>query len=135
MAINQITIHGRLIATPELKTTPNGVEYCGITVAVNRNYKEADGTYGADFFNVDTWRATAKTVANYFTKGSEIIVTGAMRCDKFTDKDGNPRNAWKLQAQSIDFCGAKQQKEQSAQQQNNAQGHFVSVEPDDDVPF
>lgn len=136
MGTNNITIHGRLTAVPELKRTPQGTAYCQITVAVSRNFKDASGQYQADFFTVACWRATAELVAKHFVKGSEIIVNGSMQCDRYTDKDGKDCTFWKLQANSIDFCGNKVTGEQSqALSQTPTANGFTEVTPDDDVPF
>ena len=40
--LNNIIIHGRLTATPELKQTQSGVSVCNFTVAVDRSYKNGE---------------------------------------------------------------------------------------------
>lgn len=104
--LNIITIHGRLTADPELRQTPSGVNVCSFTVAVDRSYSKGEDKI-TDFFNCTAWRGLADTISTYFTKGREIVVQGAMQSEKYKDKDGNDRIAWKLVANSVDFCGTK----------------------------
>ena len=41
--LNHIVVMGRLVADPELKTTPAGVSVCSFRVACDRDYKPKDG--------------------------------------------------------------------------------------------
>lgn len=62
--INKVIIAGRLVADPELRTTPSGKAVANFTVAVRRNYKNKDGNYDSDFISCQVWGKTAETVAN-----------------------------------------------------------------------
>lgn len=104
MALNTITIHGRLCADPELRKTGSNVSVCNVTVAVDRNFAKNDET---DYFDCVFWRQTADLVSKYFSKGKEIIVRGSMQQEHYEDRDGNKRTAWKLVAEEVNFCGGK----------------------------
>ena len=67
--MNKITITGRLVRDPEMKTLPNGTEKCRFTVAVDRRHKK-DQPAKADFFDCDAWSATGAFVNNWFKKGT-----------------------------------------------------------------
>lgn len=129
MALNNITIHGRLTASPELKTTQSGISVTSFTVAVDRQYKSGEDKI-TDFFTVVCWRGLAEMVCKYFTKGREILVSGEMQSRKYTDKDGNNRIAWELLANSVDFCGSK-----SETVQKPSEPKFEEVDLDDTLPF
>ena len=73
--LNVVAIMGRLVATPELKTTNTGTNVCSFTVAIDRNYA-SNGERPTDFINVTAWRQTAKFVCDYFRKGQMIAVNG-----------------------------------------------------------
>ena len=105
--LNKISIHGRLVRDPELKTTPSGVSVCNFTVAVDRSYTKQGEEKQTDFFECVAWRGLADTISKYFTKGKEIVVTGEMQSRKWQDKDGNNRISWEIMADSVDFCGSK----------------------------
>ena len=104
--LNHITIHGRLIADPELKQTQSGVSVCNFIVAVDRSYKNGEEKQ-TDFFTVVCWRDLADMVSKHFAKGKEILVSGEMQSRKWQDNDGNNRVSWEIQANTVDFCGSK----------------------------
>lgn len=117
--LNKISIHGRLVRDPELRTTPSGVSVCNFTVAVDRSYTKQGEEKQSDFFECVAWRGLADTIGKYFTKGKEIVVSGEMQSRKWQDKDGNNRISWEIMADSVDFCGSK------GDSSNN--GHAVSA--------
>ena len=49
--INNVTLVGRLTKDPELKYTPVECGGCYLTLAVNRNFKGANGEREANFIN------------------------------------------------------------------------------------
>ena len=105
--LNSISIHGRLVRDPELRTTQSGVSVCSFCVAVDRSYARKGEEKQTDFFDVNAWRGLGEMVNKYFTKGREIIVHGSMHSRKWQDKDGNNRTAWEILASDVDFCGSK----------------------------
>lgn len=84
--LNKVILMGRLTADPELRQTPNGVNTCQITVAVNRNYVAQGQERQADFISVVAWRQTAEFISKYFSKGKMIIVEGSLRTRAYDDK-------------------------------------------------
>jgi single-strand DNA-binding protein len=120
--LNNITIHGRLTADPELKHTQSQVAYCTFTVAVDRSYKQGDEKL-TDFFNCIAWRGQAEMIAKYFNKGKEIVISGEMNNNPY-EKDGNKLAWWQLHVHSIDFCGSK----------GNSSSGGVGSGPDDIPP-
>ena len=104
--LNTITIMGRLTADVELKTTQKSDSVCSFSVAVERNYKDADGKYPVDFIEVVAWRQTAEFVSRYFGKGSIIAVQGSLQSRKWQAKDGSNRIAWEVIAERVCFAGS-----------------------------
>lgn len=66
--MNSVCLLGRLTADPEMRQTPNGTAVCSFSVAVNRNFKNRNGEYQADFINCVAWRQTAEFITRYFKK-------------------------------------------------------------------
>ena len=102
--MNLIVIKGRLVRDPELRQTGNGTSVCTVDLAVDRPYSKEKET---DFFTVVFWRQAAEFVAQYFTKGREMLVQGEMQSRKYEDKEGNNRIAWEVKADRVEFCGNK----------------------------
>jgi single-strand DNA-binding protein len=128
--LNNITIHGRLTADPELKYTQSQVAKCTFTVAVDRSYKQGDEKL-TDFFNCIAWRGQAEMIAKYFNKGKEIVVNGEMNNNPY-EKDGNKLAWWQLHVHGVDFCGSKGNSAESTPS-NIPDG--IAVIEDEDIPF
>ena len=55
--LNHITLMGRLVADPELRTTPSGVPVATFRIAVDRDFKNKQtGEKETDFVTVVAWR-------------------------------------------------------------------------------
>ena len=117
--LNVVVIEGRLTATPELKTTNNGVSVTSFSIANKKNFKDASGEYKTDFFDVVAWRKTAEFVCNNFKKGSKITVEGALSTREYTDKNGNKRIATEIVATNCHFGESKRDGENSATASNS----------------
>ena len=121
--MNSISIIGRLTADPELRKTQSGIPVASFTLAVDRP-RVKDTT---DFFSCVAWRQTGEFVAQYFTKGRKMGVTGSMQSRRYEDKDGNKRTAWELVVDQVDFCDKKT---------DSQPANFEPVEVDDgELPF
>lgn len=109
MALNHITIMGRLTADPELRRTGNGTAVASFTVAVDRDYAPQGQEKETDFINCVAWRQTGEFVAKYFTKGRMIVVDGRLEMRKYTDKNGNNRIAAEVVANQCYFGDSKRE--------------------------
>ena len=99
--MNQITITGRLVRDPEMKTLITGAEKCRFTVAVDRRTKK-DQPKKADFFDCDAWSGTAAFVNTWFKKGSAITVRGRMESSQ-SEKDGVKKTYWAINVEEVEF--------------------------------
>ena len=105
--LNKIFIMGRLTRDPELRRTQNGTAVTSFTLAVDRDFKNADGTKDTDFIGEVAWRTTAEFVHKYFSKGRMAVVEGRLQMRDWTDKDGNKRRNAEVLADNIYFGDAK----------------------------
>ncbi len=102
MSLNRVTLVGRLVRDPELRTTTTGKNVVEITVAVDKRIKPQDPSAPtADFFRVKAWGQTADFVANYGSKGRLVSVDGRLDTRKFVDKEGNNREIIEVVADNI----------------------------------
>ena len=108
--LNAITIQGRCVADPELKSTQQGTSVATVTVAVDRDF--ADTERETDFINVVAWRKSGEFLARNFQKGKMIVVSGRLQSRKWQDRDGNNRVNWEVVAENIYFCGDKKKTEE-----------------------
>lgn len=101
--LNKIVIMGRLTRDPEIRRTQSGTAVASITLAVDRDYKAADGERETDFIDVVAWRSTAEFLVRYFSKGRMAVVEGRLQVRGWTDKDGNKRRSTEVVADTVYF--------------------------------
>ena len=105
--LNKVILTGRLTANPELKTTTSGVSVTTFSIAVQRNFKNADGSYGTDFINITAWRNQAEFISRYFEKGQLITVVGSLQSRNYEDKTGAKRTAFDVVVEEALFAESK----------------------------
>lgn len=137
--LNKIVLMGRLTRDPEFRRTGSGTAVTSVTLAVNRDFKERDGSKKADFIDVVAWKGTAEMLAKYFTKGRMAVVEGRLQLRDWTDKDGNKRRIAEVVANTVYFGDSKRDDVQSAPSGMNpasvsADG-FQEIDGDEDLPF
>lgn len=126
MALNNVTLMGRLVADPELRSFGEDVQVASFRIAVERDRKNKEtGERDADFINISAWRSLARFVGEYFAKGDMIVVSGRLQTRAYDDKDGNKRTATDVVAENIYFGSAKREGGQPA----------GSTSADEDLPF
>lgn len=136
--LNKVFIQGRIGKQPELKTTPQGKSVTSFSVAVQRDFgNDGNGEKPVDWFNVTAWRNTAEFIAKYFSKGSLILIEGSLQQNKYTDKNGNNREAVNIVANSVYFCDSKKSDTQVAEAPTEDYTNIsVTVDDsEDNLPF
>ena len=86
--INNTTLVGRLTKNPELRYTGSGIGVVSFSLAVERNYTNAQGERETDFINCVAWRGTAETLANFAVKGSLVGITGNIQTRNYQNNEG-----------------------------------------------
>lgn len=132
--MNNVVIVGRLTKDPELKYLTSGTAVATFTMAINRDYKNKDGSTPVDFIPVEIMGKPAEFVANYITKGRLVGVQGSIRVDRYETPDGEKRTFTKVAGRNIQALESKSKAEQSEQAPQEAPAEFSAVD-DDDVPF
>lgn len=83
--MNIVNLMGRIVKTPELKYTNNGISYCKFTLAVSKP-KIKDKEQETNFINCIAWGKTAETICNWLEKGNRVVVFGRLDVSKKDDK-------------------------------------------------
>ncbi len=105
--MNKILLTGRLTKDPELRTTNSGLAVASFSIAVNRTFKNKEGNYDADFFNVSVFGKQAENVSKYCFKGSQVGVEGRLQARSYEAQDGTKRYVTDIIADHIEFLGSK----------------------------
>lgn len=151
--INNVTLQGKLGKDIDLKYTQSGKAVGTTSIAVDRDFKNANGEKETDWVNLVFWGKTAETVANYFRKGDEILVVGRIQTRSYEDNSGSRKYVTEVVADKFSFTnGRKNQNTQDGgvsnsqttnnanaqQNRNNAQSDPFSkssIDIDDSLPF
>lgn len=105
--LNKIVLMGRLTRDPELRHTQSGTAVTSFSLAVDRDFKGQNGEKEVDFIDIVAWRNTAEFVNKYFSKGRMAVVEGRLQMQDWTDKNGNERRSWKVNADHVYFGDSK----------------------------
>ena len=105
--MNKAILIGRLTRDPELRTTPTGRNVCQFSVAVSRNFTNANGERDADFINCVVWDKQAENLVKYQKKGNQIAVEGRIQTRNYDDKDGKKVYVTEILASNISFLDSK----------------------------
>ena len=89
MAINTITLSGRMVADPELRYTQSGTAVANGSIAVTDGYGDNEKTY---FFNWEAWKHNAEYLANYAKKGMQVTLAGKLTQQTWQANDGSNRS-------------------------------------------
>lgn len=135
--MNNVSLVGRLTKDVELKYTGSQTAVAAGTLAVNRQFKSANGEKETDFINIVAWRKTAEILSNYASKGSQIGVTGRIQTRNYEDKDGKRVYVTEVVAESINLLDSRSSNEQQpAQKQETPFGNSKPMDVSDDMlPF
>lgn len=120
---------GRLAADPEIRYTTTGDAVCKFRIAINRNYKNKDGQYDADFLTCTAFGKGAEVIANYFKKGNQIAITGSVRTGSY-EKDGKKVYTTEIAVKDFNFVDKKEKAEES----DNPFAGFSRID-EADIPF
>lgn len=86
--INSVCLVGRMTKDAELKHTGNNIAVATFSLAVNRNFKDANGERETDFINCVIWRQQAENLANWAKKGALIGITGRIQTRNYENQQG-----------------------------------------------
>ena len=137
--INNVTLVGRLTRDPELKYTPSNIAITTFNLAVNRNFKGANGEREADFINCMIWRKQAELFADWCKKGNLVGITGRIQTRSYDNQQGQRVYVTEVVAETFQPL---EKRDNSANQSNIEEqmpASFGTTNPldisDDDLPF
>lgn len=148
--INNVVLVGRLTRDPELKYTGSNVAVASFSLAVNRNFKDANGERETDFINCVIWRQQAENLANWAKKGALIGITGRIQTRSYENQQGQRIYVTEVVAENFQMLesraareggnangGYNQQPQQQTQnfgRSNPMQGNPMDIQ-ESDLPF
>lgn len=145
--INNVVLVGRVTRDVELKYTPQNLAVATFSLAVNRQFKNANGERQADFINCVIWRQQAENLANWAKQGSLIGITGRIQTRNYENQQGQRVYVTEVVADSFQMLESRNQEEKPIQSKSGAAGTKDMSYPnpfesgkemnidDDDLPF
>ncbi len=101
--LNQVVLVGRIVKTPELRTTETGKKTATVTLAVPRNYKNMNGEYETDFLDCTLWTNVAENTTEYCQTGDMVGVKGRIQTRVITSDDGSKKKKTEIVAEKVTF--------------------------------
>lgn len=135
--MNKVIEIGRATKDIELKVTPSGTKVVSFSIAVKRNFKNAEGNYDSDFLDCIAFNKLAETISRFIHKGDMFGVVGKLQTRSYTDKQGNNRKVTEIVVEDIEFLQPK--KDEPAKEEYPKVDYdpfqFEDITEDDDLPF
>lgn len=136
-----IIIVGNVGRDPELRYTQSGVAVCSFSVAVTTTWKDKQTNEKREktkWFKISAWRGLGETCNTYVRKGMQIMITGTIEAQAYTNNAGELASSLELTARDVQFLGSKKDSEggNGGEQRTNSQDDFAPPPKDpDDIPF
>lgn len=99
--INFCIIGGRVGKNPELRYTKTGTAVAEVSLATN----DPSNTDNTLWHNLVIWGKNAENTCKFIKKGSEVLIEGYNKPEKYTAKDGTKKNKHSINVNKITFMG------------------------------
>lgn len=135
--MNKAILVGRLTRDPEIRYTTgtNATANIKFSVAVNRDFKNAEGNYEADFINCVAFGKTAEFISKYFSKGSMIGIDGSIRTGSYINAEGKKIYTTDVNVSKAEFVESKKSQNNDNPYDNSYIEPSTADFDDDELPF
>ncbi|MFA5560777.1 MAG: single-stranded DNA-binding protein [Acholeplasmataceae bacterium] len=104
--LNQVVLVGRLTRDPEIKILADGKKVGDITLAVQRGFKNMEGSYDTDFIRCSLWEGLATSIETYCKKGVMIALKGRLQTWKYEKEEDKSYTVLEVVAERITFLSS-----------------------------
>ena len=135
--INRTVLTGRLTKDVELKYTQSGQAVASFTLAVNRQFTNAQGEREADFIQCVIWRKAAENFKNFTHKGSLVGIDGHIQTRSYDNQQGNRVYVTEVVVDNFSLLESRDTSQQNRPAKNDPfanTGSPIDVS-DEDLPF
>lgn len=130
--INNVTLTGRLTKAINLKYTQSGKAIGSFTLAVNRNYKDANGNKQVDFIRCLAWGKVGELLDQYCGKGSLIGIVGQIQTRSYENDQNQKVYLTEVNVRELTFLETRKESQETSEQGNMNNPQEIL---DDDLPF
>lgn len=105
--MNQVGLVGRVTKDPELRQIAENRSYTSFVIAINRNFKNSQGTVGADFVVCVAWGKLAERIVKYCGKGSLFGVDGRIQSRTYMNRENQKVYTTEVAVEDVRFYALK----------------------------
>ena len=109
--LNRVLLIGNLTRDVELRVLPNGTAVANFGLAINREFKDANGSKKEEvtFIDCEAWSKGAEIIAKYCAKGRPLFVEGRLKLESWDDKtSGQKRTKLKVVVENFQLLGSRE---------------------------
>lgn len=110
--MNKANLTGRLVRSPDTRSTRDGMTITRYTIAVDRRFRR-EGEPDADFLDVVAFGKAGDFADKYFTKGMKVEVSGRIQTGTYTNKDGVKVKTFDIIVEEQGFAESRQAQKQA----------------------
>ncbi|MEO4054092.1 single-stranded DNA-binding protein [Solibacillus sp. CAU 1738] len=139
--MNQIGLVGRLTKDPLLRQLSETRIQTSFVLAINRNFRNSQGSVDADYVLCVAWGKLAQRIAKYCGKGSLIGINGRLQSRSYLNKDNIRIFTMEVVAEDVRFYALKSRDEslippmESAGEEPHGEEHFILPETEEALPI
>ena len=134
MSLNSTSITGNAVRDPETRNLLRGGIVATIRIAHNDPINDK-----VLYIDVDAWDKQAEFVGKYVKKGSLLAISGKLKMDEWTDKEGKKQTKYGIVADRINFIGGKKKESESQTAPDSPTATATATAPQnndiDDIAF
>lgn len=139
--MNQVGLVGRLTKDPTLRQLSGNRMQTSFTLAINRNFRNHQGSVDADFVLCSAWGKLAERIVQYCGKGSLIGIHGRLQSRSYVNKDNLKVYSTEVVVDDVRFYALKSREgntatigEVVADKNQDVTDHFVLPEKEEALP-
>ena len=114
--MNKIILSGNLCKEIEVNIY-NGKACVKNSIAVKRDYKNANGEYDTDFFNFTLWGTQAEFIKKYAKMGYKVLLSGRLINNEYEAEDGTKKYSNDIQVEHIEILSSKKEAKDNASEE------------------
>ena len=105
--INKVILVGNLGNDPEVRYSQSGSAITTISVATSESWKDKNGEQQerTEWHRVKFFGRLAEIAGEYLKKGRQVYIEGALRTEKYTDKNGVEKYSTDIIANEMQMLG------------------------------
>lgn len=127
---NKATLVGRLGRVPEVRYTKDGKAIANLAIATSETWKDKNSgekREKTEWHRVVLFGNLAEIAKDHLSKGSQVLVEGPIRTNKWKDQEGQDRYTTEIHAETMKMLSSNKAAATSGSVNNPAANHEPST--------